>query len=108
MPEKSTKKYAIHYYDVWGNTDDGYEVNDVYPSNHTVEIPDTWPDCQIIALLQDRNSHGEPQNTYGFPENDNWMASDFIIDGEPEFSLYIEYSITGLPICELRRIDNDD
>lgn len=108
MLKKMTKKYAIHYYDVWGNSDDGYEVNDVYPSIATIDIPVNWNDPTIIAMLQDRNERGECQSTYHFAMNDNWKPSDFRIDGEEDHSMYITYTPTELPICELRIINNDN
>jgi hypothetical protein len=30
--------YRVYTYDVWGNEEDGYEVNDVFRTSETVEL----------------------------------------------------------------------
>ncbi len=35
-----TNRFAVHALDVWGNEEDGYEVNDTYPACAVIEIPD--------------------------------------------------------------------
>jgi hypothetical protein len=43
--------WAIHGLDVWGNSKDGFDVNDVYPARETIEIPSDATDKQIAGLL---------------------------------------------------------
>ena len=78
-------KYRIYDYDVWGNAEDGYEVNRVFRTNNVVEIKDTTSNDAIIrAALGD------------------YAASDFDIDGD-DHVIYITRADDGCPVCELRR-----
>lgn len=51
LPDGYTR-YTVHGLDVWGNADDGYEVNDIYPSQGVIDLPDDANRMRIIALLQ--------------------------------------------------------
>ena len=94
-------KYEIYDYDVWGNPKDGYEVNDVYSTGIEIEIPDEATDEQIIKQLKN----------VGFLRK-GLHARSFSIDGEPEYSLYVESNARRLgglcPICELRNINQPE
>lgn len=48
-----SKFRVVDYCDVWGNPDDGYEVNDVRVVREEVEIADDATDKQIVQLLND-------------------------------------------------------
>lgn len=43
-------EYTWHRYDVWGNAEDGYEVNDIYPGT-PVTLSDTPSDEEIADTL---------------------------------------------------------
>ncbi len=45
------KKYTVHFLDVWGNKEDGYEVNDIYSSCGTIEVEDDATDSAILQAL---------------------------------------------------------
>ena len=96
-----TYTYQIITYDVWGSGDTfdgegnlveegGYEVNAAYFSGDEIEIPEDATDYDILVALQ----------------KEGWLE-DFVedrikIDGELEYSLYIEDAEDGYPLLELR------
>lgn len=106
-----TVKYDVWSLDVWGNEQDGFDVNDrscfqravEFPTTHKVynqgtprEFSDDWPtDEQIIQTLID----------IGYLV-DNATMTDIQIDGEPDSSLWIEDTKDGFPICQLEYVDN--
>lgn len=75
-------KYEIFDYDVWGNEEDGYDVNDVMPTGIII-FTDTSKSsiCKKLGL----------EDPY---KMDVYYSEDII---------YIEYD--GKPYCELREID---
>ena len=104
-----TVKYDVWSLDVWGNEEDGFDVNnrscfqrDVeFPTTHKVynegtdwEFSDDWPtDEQIVQTLID----------IGFL-NSNVVVIDLTIDGESDNSLYIDQEDNGFPICQLEYV----
>lgn len=76
-------KYEIIAYDVWGNEEEGYNVNDVMPTG-TVIYTDTSKAsiCKKLGL-------------------DDPYKID--ADATHEGVIYIDYD--GKPYCELRKID---
>lgn len=44
--------YNVHDLDVWGNEDDGFEINEFYPSRGKVEIPTRAKDADIVHALK--------------------------------------------------------
>ena len=101
-----TVKYDVLSLDVWGNEQDGFDVNDRSCFQRGVEFPTTeekyyshmtgnsveyWPsDQQIIDTLIE----------IGFL-NPDVKLSDIDIDGDPQYSLYLDDSSNGFPICQL-------
>lgn len=75
-------KYEIFDYDVWGNEEDGYSVNDVMPTGAFI-FTDTSKSsiCKKLGL-------------------DDPYKIDIYVN---EDSIYIDYD--GNPYCELRKID---
>ena len=102
--------YDVWNLDVWGNEDDGFDVNDrscywraaEFPTVCTKynvgtpnEFKNVWPsDAQILQTLKD----------IGFLK-DSCKLADITIDGEHE-QLFIEESNNGYPICQLEQVDN--
>lgn len=85
-------KYTVHSLDVWGNARDGFDVNDVYPSHATIELPDEIvPDAQIIKALKDIGDI-----------RPRIRASSIEIEGEQGYSLYVSYR--NRPEYELRAV----
>ena len=76
------KKYEIFDYDVWGNEEDGYEVNDVVPTGITIYIDTSKASiCKKLGL----------DDPYKVEVDYN------------EDVIYIDYD--GNPYCELRKKD---
>lgn len=112
MKTQKTVKYDVWGLDVWGNEQDGFDVNDrscyqrdvEFPTTHKVynegtpqEFSDDWPiDQQIIDTLID----------IGFLKS-NVVVDDILIDGEFEFCLYVEDAENGFPICQLEFVEKD-
>ena len=107
--QKRMVKYQVWTYDVWGNERDGFEVNDRYKQG-TVEIE---------AVLEHYNV-GTPHASSSYNVTDeavikalksegyiskNIRKSSIGIDGEPEYSLYIEYTPTARPEMELQNLE---
>lgn len=86
----SLQTYRLYTYDVWGNDNDGYEVNDVYRQSDTVEIDfRDWTDEQILAALKDA----------GIWDGVHTLGICMHSDSE---CIYIEDPKNGKPIAELR------
>lgn len=92
-PGETMTRYTVHALDVWGNAEDGYEVNDVYPSRGTIELPADATDAQIVAALQAAH----------FASRADIDLSLVEIDGEPGYTLYLSYD--GRPEFELRKVE---
>ena len=90
-------KYRLHTYDVWGNNIDGYQVNDCFRTSTIIEIPDSISDSGIIRKLKQ----------CGFLPV-GAKNCKYRIDGEPDYTLYVTYEPECYPVCELRRIKEDD
>lgn len=90
MTTKQVTTYTVRPLDVWGNDEDGYNVNDVYPSVGTVEIPDEATDKDVIDALADA----------GFVDIIIDMDEVRIDGDERGYDFCIEYK--GKPELELR------
>lgn len=86
--------YDVHGLDVWGNEREGFEVNDVYPSQGKVKIPEGASDDEIVRALK----------AEGFIDRNIRMAS-VEIEGEVGDFLYIGEAKTNKPVYELRTAD---
>ena len=86
--------YDVHGLDVWGNRREGYSVNDVYPSQGTVEIHDDATDEEIVRALKRE----------GFIDKGIHTRS-VSIDGERGYALYIGEARNYKPVYELRPRD---
>jgi len=88
--ELRTYTYRFYTYDVWGNEKDGWEVNDVFRSSGTIELPaEPHSDRELISWLKGAGWIKE-----------NIRFSNVEVEGEPEHTLYISYK--GKPEFELR------
>ena len=83
--------WRVSHYDVWGNTEDGYEVNDVFrgdeflsPQNETGD----WTDSQIKEALD--------------------LRADLSLDTDgDDIVITVEDADTGYPLGEIQRVDNN-
>ena len=102
-------KYNVWSLDIWGNETDGYEMNDrscfqrdvEFPTTHKIynqgtpqEFSDDWPtDQQILNKLIE----------IGYLNN-NVSLADLEIDGDPNYSKYVDESKDGKPLCQLEYV----
>lgn len=80
--------YRAWTYDLWGNDEDGYWVNDRYDTGEIYELDDTWNDKQIIKALRKQGCLKKGVH-----------SSSIEIDGEFGYILYFNYK--GNPDFEL-------
>ena len=79
-------KYRLYDYDLWGNEEDGYEVNNVLYSDIVFDIEEDTTDEDIIKQVKNKE-----------------RIKDFSIEGEYGYFLYVNYK--DVPYCELRPED---
>lgn len=75
--------YRLYIYDTWGNTEDGFEVNDIITTNVTLPITDATTEQQINHILH----AGKLKQT--------WENPDVCL---------LDVAYTGQPFGELRRV----
>jgi hypothetical protein len=85
----ATRNWRLYTYDLWGNEEDGYEVNDVYRTPEILRFDAECTDAELLAYLE---SDAGPLNP-GECEID--ATSD-------EDRIYIIAASDGHPVCELR------
>lgn len=94
----SAHAYTVHFYDVWGNAEDGYDVNDVYPSEGEVIVRDYASVADLIQTLIRAGILTE-----------GCVNRTFDVDGESGYALYVRDDTDdeegqGKPLCELRSV----
>jgi len=92
-------KFELINYDVWGNPRDGFEVNNSFRTGIVIDISENDTDKTILKKLKE----------VGFLKKTAKFIC-FEIDGELDFSLYINHVTIKdgvYPLCELRRLNND-
>lgn len=87
------RHYEIISYDVWGNNEDGYEVNNKFTTGITLEIEETESNEKIIKMLKDLNYL-------------NKLIKFVVSDQSDENNIYIDLASDYRPICELREVTN--
>lgn len=75
----TTKTYTLVTYDLWGNEEDGYQVNDKY-AGETIELEDDASDEDILKTIN--------------------VSLDCDVDWQGLEACYISSS-SGKPLCEL-------
>lgn len=75
-------KYRRYDYDLWGNEEDGYSVNDVCATNIICEIEPEDSDESIFRRVLGR------------------YTPLYMVEGESDSVIYISHK--GIPLCELR------
>ena len=82
-------EFKVIELDVWGNNEEGYEVNGAYFTDEAITIAEDTTDKEIGDWL--RNSL--------YPD-----LPAITINGDYEFSLFVDAEEDGKPLLELRRI----
>jgi len=86
--------YRLVTYDVWGNNQDGFLVNQVFSTETVVEFPKGTDYNKIIEILKEKSILTEKAN------NENVQ-----IDGEEDSVIFFTDSEKGMPLFELRNIE---
>jgi hypothetical protein len=81
-----TMKFRVYALDVWGNSEDGYEVNNCIATDNIIELSDDWTPKDIAEqIMEDRTIR-------------------LSIEGDEDFTLYVDREEDGRPLVELRRL----
>jgi len=105
-----TKKYDVWSFDVWGNETDGFQINHRSCFQRAVEFPTTHRVFNQGALREfstDNPSNEQILDTLieiGFLIS-GVQLDEIEIDGESDFSLWIEDATNGFPICQLEFVE---
>lgn len=87
--------WEVIEYDVVGNAEDGFEVNDLHHTSQTIAIDDFEEDAGVVDALVDAGH---------IP--DTSVPGDIIVEGDEE-CLYVNNAADGYPILELHRTYED-
>ena len=87
-------KYRLYTYDLWGNEENGYDVNDVFASEITIDIDSTDYDEAIIKKVRAAMPVQQRKRKY--------LSKDFRIEGGDTAECFIWIIYKGVPFCELR------
>lgn len=88
---KKIDRFRVYTYDIWGNEEGGFEVNDIFMTSEYVTLSDNMTDAEILHALEEEGiiisgiDHEKVE-----------------IDGEFDYALYFSYD--DRPEFELRRI----
>jgi hypothetical protein len=82
-------KYAVRKPDVWGNAEDGYEINDLSTVGF-VEIPAAADEKEIVKILK-----------AGHYLNQKAQPQHLTIESNDEFLIEINRAKDGMPILQL-------
>ena len=80
-------KFEVIEYEVWGNAEDGYDVNQAFHTYRYIEVSEKCTDGEILEALS---------KDYSLPD-------DVSIFGESDFTIYLEDAKDSKPLLELRR-----
>lgn len=94
-----TNKYKLYLYDVWGNPNDGYELNDIYAATITLDGSPFNVSSVVIEL---------PENATDYRINRALKCRGITWEnlGEDDYHGYIKRN--GKPFGELRLINEDN
>lgn len=93
IENNKTEEWEVFDYDIWGNREDGYEVNDIHRAG-LVTLPENADLKKIIEVLVEDGILAESAGTGNIEEDTN-HGDDMII--------YLIESDDGRPLLELRR-----
>ena len=86
-------KYRLYTYDLWGNEEDGYEVNDVFRQNTVFEL------AQVHMVISDEKFIRYLRRK-GLAVKKYARNKDFTTNMSSEDIIYVDYK--GYPLFELR------
>lgn len=89
-PRQEVECWRMYTYDVWGNARDGFEVNNVFRTNHVVEIPETASLREILNILKEAGlvrRDVRPSQIRIDDGTDDLLDVEWASNGEPQFRL---------------------
>jgi hypothetical protein len=93
------RRYQIINYDVWGNSRDGYEVNEANLTKYHIELPEDYSELELKRAM-----YRSGYTSRGF------INAKLSINHDYESCIYITLEgsrYSGKPFCELRLINNN-
>jgi len=87
-------KYRLYTYDLWGNEENGYDVNDIFASEITMDIGSDDYDETIIEKVRAEIPVQKRKKKY--------QSKDFRIEGRDTAECFIWITYKGVPFCEFR------
>lgn len=84
-------RWRLYTYDVWGNDEDGFEVNDVYRQSTVLEIPADADEDEIMDMMEAEDG----PLVKGTCEIPRCFDTEDVI--------YFERKDNGKPVCEIRK-----
>jgi hypothetical protein len=80
--------WRLYTYDLWGNEEDGWEVNDVFQKSTTLELSAEPTDAEVSEALASACE---------------CSTENVDVDQADEDTIYLTDDRTGKPLAELRR-----
>lgn len=87
-------KYRLISYDIWGNNEDGFYVNNRFRTETIIDIPLDSNDEKIIGIMKEKGILTDKAN-----------KNNIDIDGESDSVLFFTDSEIGMPLFELLNED---
>lgn len=87
MEATKTKTFTVYTLDVWGNADDGWDVNDRSKAG-TIDLDPDAPDAEILRALMDAGFVNGDALKFGTLEGDDGM-------------IFLDDSRDGCPVLHL-------
>ena len=93
-------KFEIIQYDVWGNPQDGFEVNNSFSTGIFIDINENDTDKTILKKLKEVGFLKKTAKFNCFEINNDIFFEALYID-------HVTIKDGIYPFCELRRLEND-
>lgn len=91
IDERRTTLWDVHGLDVWGNPEDGFQVNDIYPARGSIRLRAHHTDSDIVDALFEIGALNEIATVDNISINAN------------EDDIDVDDAETGEPVLQLRR-----
>ena len=83
----ATQKYRLYTYDVQGNEEDGYDVNDVFKTSEIYDIDPGWDNKTLIKRLKSQGLIKKGIRSSSIEIGGDDVIITFDYKGKPEFEL---------------------
>jgi hypothetical protein len=90
--DHETYTHELLSLDVWGNEEDGFELNQTFSTGELISFRDDFDDEKLIEVVREALEL----------DPDYFTVSNVAIDGDNEFGLYFTDKNTGKPLVHTR------